>query len=184
MGTLRYGINISIDGCCDHQAFNPGQEVHIYWGKRIAEVDAVVYGRKTYELMQAWKFTNGKPDWVQDWMLPFAEVMNAAKKYVVSDSMKEADWNAEIIRSADLEETVRELKKKYDRGLMTGGLQVPKRLVELGLVDEFEFVLYPGIAGHGPYLFEGLAKFQNLKPIARKSFASGIESIIYKPATV
>lgn len=181
MGTLRYGINVSLDGCCDHQAFMPGQDVHVYWGEKIAEAGAVIYGRKTYELMRAWDFTNGRPDWVQDWMLPFAEDMNAAKKYVVSDSLKEVGWNTEIIRSEDLEETVGELKKQYAKGLMTGGLQVPRRMVELGLVDEFELVVYPGIVGHGPYLFEGLASFQDLKPIARRSFSAGIESIRYEP---
>jgi dihydrofolate reductase len=91
-------------------------------------------------------------------MEPFARTIDAAKKYVVSSSLDRVDWNAELVRG-DLREAVQQLKRESGEGLYVGGVQLPLALAELGLIDEYEFVVQPRLAGHGPTLFAGLSKY-------------------------
>lgn len=182
MRPLRYSINVSLDGCCDHQAFRPDDELHGYTGEIIAQADALIFGRVIYEMMEsAWRMgPDGKfKDWVADWMIPFATAIDRAKKYVVSDTLQSADWNAEIIRGKDLEKTIRQLKQQPGNGLYTGGVTLPKALAEMGLIDEYEFLVHPGLVGHGPAPFAGLSKPLDLTLIGRKEFRAGAVSLRY-----
>jgi dihydrofolate reductase len=122
----------------------------------------------------AWRpaATGAKPDWIADWMEPFARKIDAAKKYVVSSTLERVDWNAELVRG-DLGEAVRQLKEESGERLSTGGVKLPLALAELGLIDEYEFVVHPRLAGHGPYLFAGLSKYVDLKLVSRREFGSG-----------
>ena len=120
------------------------------------------------------------PDWMEDWMQPFARTIDAAKKYVVSSTLDHLDWNAELVRG-DLATAVRKLKEQPGNGLFTGGVTLPKALAELGLIDEYEIIVHPRIAGHGPYLFEGLPSYIDLKLIGRQEFASGAVVLRYEP---
>ena len=101
-------------------------------------------------------------------------------KYVVSSTLGQVDWNAELI-SGNLEAAVTALKQQPGKGLLTGGVQLPLALAELGLIDEYEFVVQPRLAGHGPTLFAGLSKYVELKPIDRKDLASGAIVLRYEP---
>ncbi len=185
MRPLRYSINVTLDGCVDHRMGIADEELHRRAGEGIAQVDALIFGRVTYEMMEAaWREparTSARPDWMDEWMLPFAHTIDAAKKYVVSDSLTQVDWNAELVRGDQLEATVRELKRQPGKGLMTGGVTLPLALAELGLIDEYEFVVHPRIAGHGPTLFAGLSKTLDLELVGRLEYGSGAVALRYRP---
>jgi len=188
MRPLRYSINVTLDGCCDHRAGIPAdEELHRHAAENIAQADALLFGRVTYEMMEAaWRApaqTGVRPDWMDDWMEPFARTIDAAKKYVVSSTLDRVDWNAELVRG-DLGEAVQQLKRESGNGLFVGGLQLPLALAELGLIDEYEFVVHPRIAGHGPTLFQGLSTYLDLKLVHRLEFASGAVAMRYEPKTL
>lgn len=183
MRPLRYSINVTLDGCVDHRAGLPDEELHQHAAENIARADALLFGRVTYEMMEeAWRLPASGvwPDWMEDWMQPFARTIDAAKKYVVSSTLDHLDWNAELVRG-DLATAVRKLKEQPGNGLFTGGVTLPKALAELGLIDEYEIIVHPRIAGHGPYLFEGLPSYIDLKLIGRQEFASGAVVLRYEP---
>src|SRR5271168_2612698 len=184
MRPLHYSINITLDGCCDHRAIIADEELHRHAAESIAQADALVFGRVTYEMMEAaWgpmARTGARPDWMADWMEPFARTIDAAKKYVVSSTLTHVDWNAELVRGDDLETTVRQLKQQPGRGLLVGGVKLPLALTELGLIDEYEFIVHPRLAGHGPTLFAGLSKSVDLKLVGQRAFGSGEVSMRYE----
>ena len=113
-------------------------------------------------------------------MEPFARTIDAAKKYVVSSTLDRVDWNAELVRG-DLAKAVQKLKREPGRGLFVGGVKLPQALAELGLIDEYEFVVHPSVAGHGPTLFAGLSKRIDLKLVSRLELGSGAVAMRYEP---
>ncbi|HJQ11989.1 MAG TPA: dihydrofolate reductase family protein [Gemmatimonadaceae bacterium] len=182
MRPLRYSINVTLDGCCDHRVGIADQDLHRNAAQNIAQADALLFGRVTYEMMEtAWKPAAGGAfaDWMEPWMEPFARTIDAAKKYVVSSTLDRVDWNAEIIRG-DLEKAVRHLKSQPGNGLLTGGVTLPHALAELGLIDEYEIIVHPRIAGHGPTLFAGISKLVDLKLVNRQEFRSGAVAMRYQ----
>lgn len=184
MRPLRYAINITLDGCCDHRAGSTDEELHRYWAEKLGQADALLFGRVTYEMMEAaWRppaQMGVRPDWMPDWMEPFARTIDAAKKYVVSSTLDRVDWNAELVRG-DLGQAVQQLKQESGRGLFVGGVKLPQALAELGLIDEYEFIVQPTLAGHGPTLFAGLSKRIDLKLVSRLEFGSGAVALRYEP---
>ena len=184
MRPLRYSINVTLDGCCDHRAFFPDEALHNHAAEGIARSDALLLGRVTYEMMEvAWREpgrTGTKPDWMTDWMMPFARTIHAEKKYVVSSKLSQVDWNAELLRG-DLEKAVLQLKQEPGKGLATGGVTLPLALAQLGLIDEYEFVVHPKVAGHGPTLLAGLSKVVELTLVDRLEFRSGVVAMRYEP---
>ncbi len=161
----------------------PDEESDRYWASQLARADGLLFGRVTYEMMEgAWRrpATGTWPDWMADWMVPFAETIDAAKKYVVSSTLDRVDWNAELLRG-DLGQAVEALKREPGEGLFTGGLQLPLALAELGLIDEYEFVVHPSVVGHGPTLFAGLSKRLDLRLVDRLEFGSGAAAMRYEP---
>ena len=186
MRPLRYSINVTLDGCCDHQVMIPDEESHRYWAAELERADALLFGRVTYEMMEAaWRKspTGTWPDWMADWMIPFAEAIDSAKKYVVSGTLDQVDWNAELVRG-DLEKAVQQLKREPGKGLFTSGVTLPLALADLGLIDEYEFVVQPVVAGHGPTLFAGLSERLELKLVGRQEFRSGAVALRYQPSRV
>ena len=115
-----------------------------------------------------------------EWMEPFAATIDAKKKYVVSSTLESVDWNAQLVRG-DLGDAVRRLKEMPGKGLLTGGVTLPLALAELGLIDEYEFVVHPRIVGHGPKLLAGLSKYIDLTPIDRTELGSGTVALRYEP---
>jgi dihydrofolate reductase len=186
MRPLRYSINITVDGCCDHRAGTTDPELHRYWAENLAQTDALLFGRVTYEMMEdAWRRPEHgrRPEWMADWMEPFARTIDAAKKYVVSSALHRVDWNAELVRG-DLLYAIQQLKAMPGgpgNGLSVGGVKLPLSLAELGLIDEYEFVIHPRLAGHGPTLFAGLSEYVDLKLISRREFTSGAVALRYEP---
>ena len=185
MRPLRYSINVTLDGCVDHRAgIPPDEELHRYWAENLARADALLFGRVTYEMMEAaWRPapTGAMPDWMELWMEPFARTIDAAKKYVVSSTLDRVDWNAELVRGDHLGKAVQRLKRESGKGLFVGGVKLPLALAELGLIDEYEFVVQPSLVGHGPTLFAGLSKRIDLKLVSRLEFGSGAVAMRYEP---
>src|SRR5215510_1202770 len=173
MRPLRYSINVTLDGCCDHRAMIADEDLHRHAAENLAQADALLFGRVTYEIMEAgWRSvtrTGVRPDWMPDWMEPFARTIDAAKKYVVSSTLHRVDWNAELVRG-DLGKAVQRLKQEPGNGLFVGGVKLPQALAELGLIDEYEFVVHPRLVGHGPKLFAGLSKPLDLRLVSRLEF--------------
>ena len=159
------------------------EDLHRHAAENLAQADALLFGRVTYEMMEAaWRrpATGVRPDWMADWMEPFARTIDAAKKYVVSSTLDRVDWNAELVRG-DLGKAVQQLKREPGKGLFVGGVKLPLALAELGLIDEYEFVVQPRLAGHGPTLFAGLSKHVDLKLVSRLEFGSGAVAMRYEP---
>ena len=187
MRALRYGINVTLDGCVHHEAgIAPDEESMRYWTAQLDRADAVLYGRLTYDMMEsAWRrpVSGVWPDWMGEWDIPFAESIDGTKKYVVSSTLGrgEVDWNAELVQG-DLEQAVRRLKQEPGEALSVGGVTLPLALADLGLIDEYAFVVHPVIAGHGPTLLAGLRERVQLELVERQDFRSGAIALLYRPA--
>jgi dihydrofolate reductase len=160
------------------------EELHRHAAENLGQADALLFGRVTYQMMEeAWRpsaQTGARPDWMEPWMEPFAQTIDAARKYVVSSTLDRVDWNAELVRG-DLGEAVQQLKQESGKGLFVGGVKLPMALAELGLIDEYELVVHPTLAGHGPTLFAGLSKRVDLKLVDRLELASGAVAMRYQP---
>src|SRR5947209_7014847 len=165
--------------CCDHRAIPADEDLHRHAVENLNQADALLFGRVTYEMMEsAWRPPSPAGE-RPDWMEPFAQTINAAKKYVVSSTLEQVDWNAELVRG-DLDKAVRQLKRESGKGLLLGGVTLTLVLTELGLIDEYEFVVHPRLAGHGPTLFAGLSKPVDLKLVSRVEFGSGAVAMGYE----
>jgi dihydrofolate reductase len=180
MRPLRYSINVTLDGCCDHRAIFPDEELHRHAVENLNRADALLFGRVTYEMMEAAFRSPARAGARPDWMEAFARTIGVAKKYVVSSTLERVDWNAELVRG-DLGKAVQQLKRKSGKGLLVGGVELPQALAELGMIDEYEFVVQPRLVGHGPTLFAGLAKRIDLKLVGRLEFGSGAVAMRYEP---
>ncbi|HSE48713.1 MAG TPA: dihydrofolate reductase family protein [Terriglobales bacterium] len=180
MRPLRYSINVTLDGCCDHRAIPADEELHRHARANLEQADALLFGRVTYQMMEAAFRPSAQAVARPDWTDPFARTIDAAKKYVVSSTLDRVDWNAELVRG-DLATAVRKLKSEPGRGLGVGGVKLPLALAELGLIDEYEFIVHPRVVGHGPALLAGLARPLDLKLVSRLELGSGAVALRYEP---
>jgi dihydrofolate reductase len=184
MRPLRYSINVTLDGCCDHREMIADEELHRHAAKNLERADALLFGRVTYKMMEdGWREpaqSGVLPDWMEPWMASFARTIDVARKYVVSSTLDRVDWNAEILRG-DLRTAVEQLKAEPGKGLLTGGVTLPLALAEMELIDEYEFVVHPRLVGHGRTLFAGLSKRVDLKLVSRLEFGSGAVAMRYVP---
>ena len=186
MQPLRYSINVTLDGCVDHRAVSPDEEMHHYHAANMTRGDALLLGRVTYQMMEeAWRpvaESGVRPDWMPVWMEPFAHTIHSTRKYVVSSTLASVDWNAELLRG-DLGDAVRRLKAQPGRGIGVGGVTLPRALAQLGLIDEYEFLVHPRIAGHGPWLLDGVTQGIDLELVHRQELGSGAVAMRYVPRT-
>ncbi len=159
------------------------EDLHRYAAENLGQADALLFGRITYEMMEAaWRppaRAGVRPNWMADWMELFARTIDAAKKYVVSSTLDRVDRNAELVRGDHLRKAVQQLKRELGKGLFVGGVKLPLALAELGLIDEYEFVVQPRLVGHRPTLFAGLSKHVDLKLVSRLEFGSGAVAMQY-----
>ena len=156
------------------------EDLHRHAAENIAQADALLFGRVTYEMMEAaWRLST-RTVTMPEWTEPFARTIDAARKYVVSSTLERVDWNAELVRG-DLGKAVQQLKQESGKGLFVAGVKLPLALAELGLIDEYEFVVQPRLAGHGPTLFAGLSQRVDLKLVSRLEFGSGAVAMRYEP---
>jgi dihydrofolate reductase len=156
------------------------EDLHRHAMENIAQADALILGRVTYQMMEdAWRLQTRKVT-MPEWTDPFARTIDAAKKYVVSSTLDRVDWNAELVRG-DVGKAVEQLKQEPGKGLFVGGVTLPMALAERGLIDEYEFVVHPRLAGHGPTLFAGLSKPIDLRLVSRLELRSGAVAMRYEP---
>jgi dihydrofolate reductase len=156
------------------------EDLHRHAAENLDRADALLFGRVTYEMMEAAWRSPARTGAMPEWMGPFARTIDAAKKYVVSSTLDRVDWNADLVRG-DLGKAIQQLKRESGKGLLVGGVKLPLALAELGLIDEYELVVHPRLAGHGPTLFAGLSKWIDLKLVSRLEFASGAVALRYEP---
>jgi dihydrofolate reductase len=156
------------------------EDLHRHAVENLNQADALLFGRVTYEMMETAFRPPARTGQRPAWMEPFARTIDAAKKYVVSSTLNRVDWNAELVRG-DLGQAVQQLKRKPGKGLLVGGVKLPQALAEMGLIDEYEFVVQPRLVGHGPTLFAGLSKYVDLKLVDRRELGSGAVAMRYEP---
>ena len=183
MRNVIFAINVTLDGYCDHTQFNPDEETLEYFTRLTQDADVFVYGRKTYELMVPYW-----PDIAENHLgqtkadIEFAQAFDSVKKIVVfSKSLEKAEGkNTEIVRTS-LQEEMLKLKQEPGKNILTGGVNIPSQLLELGLIDEYYFVVHPIVAGQGIRLFEGINLHEQLqlKLVASKTFKSGCVALRY-----
>ena len=179
MRPVRFSINVTLDGCCDHRVGIADEALHHHAAAGIEKADALIIGRVTYGMMEeAWRLDTRKIQ-MPAWTEPFARTMDAAKKYVVSTTLTHVDWNSELIRG-DVGKAVEDLKRQPGKGLAVAGTKLALTLTELGLIDEYELLVHPRFAGHGPTLFAGLTKLVDLKLMDKTELPSGVVALRYE----
>jgi dihydrofolate reductase len=183
MARLQYSINVTLDGCCDHQAIVPYPEMHQFWSDMVANASILLYGRVTYQMMEpAWRpiaETGIVPEGTPDWVVPFAQSIHRARKAVASTTLSQVDWNAQLLQG-DLGSAIARLKREEEGIISMGGLTLARAVAALGLIDEFVFLVHPRIAGHGPTLFAGLPSPLDLTLTGQQTFASGAIALTYQ----
>src|SRR5881394_1721028 len=181
MRKLIFAINITLDGCCDHTKQMADEETHEYFTHLMREVDLLVFGRKTYELMVPFWPEVAKNQSMTKASNEFARAFDSINKVVFSRSLDSAeDKNTRIVRT-DLRDEILKLKQEQGKSILIGGVSVPSQLIELGLVDEYRFVIGPVVAGEGRRLLDGvsLPERLQLKLVESKIFESGCVALRY-----
>ena len=181
MRKLIFGINLTLDGCCDHTKGIADEELHEYYAQLLRDSDTFVYGRKTYQLMVPFwpdiAKTNSGPTKAVN---AFAQAFDAIKKIVVfSRSLENVEEkNASIVRT-NLRDEILKLKQQEGKNILTGGVDIPSQLIQLGLVDEYYFVIQPLVVGEGRRLLESSTLQEKLQLVESKVFASGCVALRY-----
>ena len=179
MRKIIYGINLTADGCCDHTKGIGGEDIHEYFTKLMHDIDLIIYGRKTYELMVPYWPEVAKNKSGTKTELDFARTFNAIDKVVFSKTLKSAEGNTRIIRD-NMADEVLKMKKQPGKNISIGGVSLPSQLIALGLVDEFYFVIHPVLAGKGRRLLDDTDIEQlGLKLVESKMLASGCIALHY-----
>lgn len=183
MRKLIFSINLTLDGCCDHTKFYPDEETMAYFTHLTQDADTFLYGRKTYQLMVPfWPDVAKKTSGGRKADIEFAEAFDAVSKIVVfSQTLDKAEEkNARIARTG-LREEILKLKQEPGKNILTGGVDIPSQLAQLGLIDEYRFVVHPIVTGEGRRLFDGVAMPERLqlKFVESKVFKSGCVALRY-----
>jgi len=178
MRKVIFGINVTLDGCCDHTKVIGDEEVHQYFGKLLRDVDTLVYGRKTYQLMVPFW-----PDMAKDRSGPtasmndFAQAFDDVERIIVFSRTLDgaAEPNKTTIVRDDPQGEIRKLKQEPGKNILLGGVDIPSQIIGHDIVDEYHFVIHPIIAGEGRRLFDeiSLAEKLHLKLAESKTFSSG-----------
>ncbi len=182
MRNVIFAINITLDGCCDHSKFNPDEETLEYFTHLTRDADTFVYGRKTYQLMVPYwpdVAKNHSGDKAEN---EFAQAFNAVNNTIVfSQSLEKAEGKNTTIVRTNLKDEILKLKQEQGKNILTGGVTIPSQLIELGLVDEYHFVVHPIVAGEGRRLLEGISLQERLqlKLVESKIFKSGCVALRY-----
>ena len=186
MRNVIYAINLTLDGCCDHtKTIAPDDSLLDYYTQLLRDADLFVYGRKTYQLMVPYWPDVAKDQSASKADRDFAQAFASANKVVFSHSLddaeaKKGDKNTRVVRS-NLRDEILKLKQEPGKNILTGGVDIPSQLIELGLVDEYYFVVQPIVAGDGRRLSEGilLAQRLQLRLVESKILKSGCVVLRY-----
>jgi dihydrofolate reductase len=180
MGKLTFALNVTLDGCCDHREVIADEALHDHFTQLISAAGAMLYGRKTYELMEGYwpavaRDANAPRD-QREW----ARKLEEMPKYVVSASRRDFPWKSTFHLEGDLADAVTKLKEATPQGTLVGSPMLSAQLDRLGLIDEYHLVVQPILAGHGPYLFQGLERSRHLALVSTTRLASGATAMHYR----
>jgi len=180
MRSVILAINITLDGCCDHTKMIADEEVHEYFTHLMRDVDLLVFGRKTYELMVPFWPDVAKNHSMGKAENEFADAFDSINKLVFSQSLERVEGNTRIVRTG-LQDEILRLKQEQGKNILVGGVSVPSQLMELGLVDEYHFVVQPIVAGEGTRLLESFSRQEKLqlKLVESKILKSGCVALHY-----
>lgn len=182
MGLLTFSINLTLDGCIDHQEGIADDETHAFFTQLMDEGGAMLWGRTTYEMMESYwpAVARGEieaPPAIHEW----AVKLEAKPKYVVSTTRKDYIWTNSHHIAGDLREGVQKLKDETPAGVLLGSGELATELDRLDLIDEYKFLVHPRIAGHRPTLYEGgLASTRRLLLISTKQLRNGAVAMHYR----
>jgi len=181
MRNLIFGINTTLDGCVDHTKQFADEETHEYWTHLMRDADLLVYGRKTYQLMVPFWPEVAKNQSMDKASNEFARVFDSIDKIVFSRSLESAEDKNTRIVSTNLRDEILKLKQEQGKNILVGGVSIPSQLIELGLIDEYRFVVGPIVVGQGRRLLEGvsLPEREQLKLVESKIFKSGCVALRY-----
>jgi dihydrofolate reductase len=181
MRPLKFSINVTLDGCCDHTEVIADEELHRHATAALAKADGLLFGRVTYQLMESGWRAMARTGEGPAWAVEFARTIDTIKKYVFSTTLERLEWrNAELVRGG-LANAVARLKEPDGNGLLVGGLKLALALARLGLIDEYELLVQPIVAGRGPTLFQGLPERLDLRLVDTQRFGSGVVVLRYVP---
>jgi dihydrofolate reductase len=181
MRNVIFAINVTLDGCCDHTKLTGDDEIHEYFTHLMRNVDLFVFGRKTYQLMVPFWPEVAKSRSMSKASNEFADTFDSIDKVVFSRSLDSAEGhNTRIVRTG-LQDEILKLKQERGRNILTGGVSVPSQLMELGLVDEYHFVVHPVVVGEGRRLLDGISPQERLqlRLVESKIFKSGCVALRY-----
>lgn len=180
MRKLIAGINMTLDGFCDHTAIEPDEEIHNHYADLLNEADAVLYGRTTYQLMQYWQDLVSNPSGDKS-MDDFAIAMDKISKVVFSQTLKNLNWESARLATGSIEEEILELKHQPGRDILVGSPSLIVASMNLNLVDELQLCVHPVLAGKGLPLFKNINNGMNLNLQRTKVFAGGAVIGYYMP---
>lgn len=172
MRKLIAAINMSLDGFCDHDKMDADDEVHRHYAELLRDADTIIYGRKTFELMEFWPTLVASPSGNAA-MDEFAVVMDGIHKIVYSRTLEKVDWKTAELRRELANEDIVALKRQDGKPILVGSPSMIVQLANLGLVDEYQIAIHPAIVGSGLALFKGIAKRIDLKLLKTKTFVCG-----------
>jgi dihydrofolate reductase len=180
MRNVIFAINITLDGCCDHTKTIADEELLEHYTHLLRDVDLQVFGRKTYQLMVPYWPDVAKNSSETKASIEFAQTFDSINKVVFSQSLDSAEGNTRIVRTNPHDEILK-LKQQQGKNILIGGVSIPSQLIELGLVDEYRFVVQPIVAGEGRRLLEGVSLRERLqlKLVESKIFKSGCVALRY-----
>lgn len=182
MRNVIFGINITLDGCCGHEDMIADDELHEYYTDLLRTVDVILFGRKTYQLMEPYWPVVAKNQSDTKATNEFARTIDSLNKIVFSKTLDRVEWTSAKISRANIEEEIPKLKQQPGKDISVGGLSIAAHLTRLDLIDEYRFVIHPIVAGKGPRLFEAtdLKERLQLKLVESKTFHSGVVALYYK----
>ena len=173
-------FNMTLDGICDHTAGLPDEEIHQHYTELLDQGEAILYGRKTYELMEFWRTLLENPSDEKS-MNDFAVAIDKIPKIVFSRTLQNVDWESATLAKRDLKDEILELKKKSGRDILVGSRSLIIQLLNLNLIDELQLCIYPVVEGSGLPLFEEINDRIIFKLVKTKSFSGGAVLIYYQP---
>jgi dihydrofolate reductase len=174
MGLVTFAINVTLDGCVDHREGIADAELHDYFTRLLGGAGAMLFGRNTYELMEAAWPAVAKDESAPRAMRDFARMLEGKPKYVVSTTRRDFPWNGTFHVDGDLRDVVTSLAEKAPNGLLVSGATLAAAVDRLGLIDEYRILVHPVLAGHGPTLFQGLDRPRHLELLDTQRFGSGV----------
>ena len=185
MRKVVFAINITTDGYCNHTDMIADDAVHEYFTRLLRNANLLLFGRNTYHLMVPYWPEIAKNQSENEATNEFARVFDSLDKIVFSTTLKHVEGNNTRIVRANVAEEVLALKQQHGKDICVGSLSIASQLSERGLIDEYQFVVHPVIAGKGPRLFETVTPQERLQLdfVGSKTFRSGVVALQYRKHT-